>query len=253
MNGNLLNVDELLLYRGKDCKINTFLTIKQPKLEDICEYGENKYFGNVTKLCSTPTDMRVELYDNFNLWWDEVDDFDLFTLIYKSFSDDDTRLFLSENISLQRMEVVRDNVSDDIKLFDFTTGAYIDRFLYEVIVTYLRRCHGLKKNYERGGNKITKQFLIEEDRDKRELALKNKKENSSILLPMISALTNHPNFKYRFDDVWQMPIYAFMDAAKRIQVIDSYSNIMHGYYSGCVDLKKIGDKQKLNWMRDLKE
>ena len=249
-NANVL-IDELSVYRGNDFKVNSFLTLKQPTLNEICDYGELKYFRAVNRICATTTDMKVELYDNYGIWWDEIEDFDLFTLIYKSLPKKETNLFLGDNFDLSNMQVVLDNVSDDVKLYDFETGAYIDRFLYEIIVSYLRKCHGLKRNYERGGNTMTKLCLIEEDRANREINAKKHKEGFSILAPMISALTNHPNFKYRFDDIWQMPIYAFIDAAKRIQVIDSYNNIMHGYYSGCVDISKLGDKQKLNWMREM--
>lgn len=244
-------VDPLSLYRGKDYSVSKHIVIKQPTLDDIYNFGEHKYFNTVSLLCSTTTDLRLELYDNFNIWWDEIDDFELFVMGYNSFDDDDISLIFGTDFSLKRMTPIYDSTSQEKKLYDETTGAVIDRFIYEIIVTYLRKCHGIKKNFEKGGNKMTKRMLIEEDRNERILAQQNKKEDKSILLPLISAMTNHPNFKYRFDDVWQMPIYAFMDAVKRIQVIEDYNNLMFGYYTGNIDLKKIKDKSKLNWMRPL--
>lgn len=244
-------IDPLSLYRGKGYPVSNHIIIKQPTLDDISKFGEQKYFNTVSLICSTTTDLRLDLYDKFNIWWDEIDDFELFTMIYRSFSDNDISLIFGSDFSLERMIPIYDSVSQEKKLCDESTGAVIDRFIYEIITTYIRKCHGFKKNFEKGGNKMTKRMLIEEDRNARILAQQNKKEDKSILQPLISAMTNHPNFKYRFDDVWQMPIYAFMDAVKRIQVIDDYNNLMLGYYTGNIDFKKIKDKSKLNWMRPL--
>ena len=75
--------------------------------------------------------------------------------------------------------------------------------------------------------------------------------NSSFLLPLISSLTNCAEFKYRHDDVWTLPIGAFMDSVRRIQKRVNYDNLMHGVYSGCVEVKKI-KKEEFNWMGELK-
>lgn len=245
-------LDELALYRGKNLSINSYIELKQPTIDDICSFGERNYYATITQMCVTPSDMKSELYDNYQIWWDEIDDFDLFTLTYKMFNKESTSLVFKNNIDISHMQIVRDNVSQDIKLLDVDSGVFIDRIIYEKIVTYLRRIHSLRKNEEKGGNKITKQFMVEEDRDnKRALLLKKNPDKKSILLPMISALTNHANFKYRYDDVWTLPVFVFMDAVQRINAIDSYQNLMHGYYSGCVDIKKLKDKSILNWMGNI--
>ena len=80
---DFLDIDEMTLYRGKPIKISTHLTLKQPTLDDICDIGEKQYFAEIGKICATPSDYKSELYDGFNLWWDEVDDFDYNTFNYK--------------------------------------------------------------------------------------------------------------------------------------------------------------------------
>ena len=75
---DFLDIDEMTLYRGKPIKISTHLTLKQPTLDDICDIGEKQYFAEIGKICATPSDYKSELYDGFNLWGDEVDDFDFF-------------------------------------------------------------------------------------------------------------------------------------------------------------------------------
>lgn len=93
--------------------------------------------------------------------------------------------------------------------------------------------------------------MVDEDRDNKKYARKEHQKAQSTLLPIVSALTNHANFKYSYSTVWSLPIYVLMDAADRINAINDYENIMTGYYSGCVDLKKISNKSILNWMRNL--
>ncbi len=57
--------------------------------------------------------------------------------------------------------------------------------------------------------------MIEDDRD--EMAMQMQKPFQSLLLPLISSLTNCPEFKYRWDDVWTLPIGVFMDSVERVQ------------------------------------
>ena len=76
---------------------------------------------------------------------------------------------------------------------------------------------GLKKNLEVAGNKYTKQILIDEARLLQE---RNKdKPYQSNLVPLISAMVNSAEFKYNHSNVYDLPIYVFMDSVKRIQKI----------------------------------
>ena len=109
--------------------------------------------------------------------------------------------------------------------------------------------HCFEKNVDVGYDEFTKDAMIEDEKDERELAAR--KPYSSFLLPLISSLTNCAEFKYRHDDVWTLPIGAFMDSVRRIQKRVNYDNLMHGVYSGCVEVKKI-KKEEFNWMGELK-
>ena len=48
-----------------------------------------------------------------------------------------------------------------------------------------------------------------------------------------------------------MPMFAFMDAVSRIQVIRNTTALLHGCYSGMIDISKI-KKEELNFMREIK-
>ena len=55
--------DELKIYRGEDIKISDGITIHQPTLGEICDYGENEYYSMVHLVTSSPTDMNWQLWD----------------------------------------------------------------------------------------------------------------------------------------------------------------------------------------------
>ena len=74
------DIDELKLYRGDDYVINDKIVIRQPLIGEIVDYGEKQYFRMIQGLCSTPSDMMVELTE---MGYDFVtmDDFELFKMI----------------------------------------------------------------------------------------------------------------------------------------------------------------------------
>lgn len=52
-------IDQLKLFRGEGYKINDKILIRQPTLEEIVDFGEQRYFGLVRTICSTPADRKV--------------------------------------------------------------------------------------------------------------------------------------------------------------------------------------------------
>ena len=127
-------------------------------------------------------------------------------------------------------------------------GVVIDRSVHALLTEHLRFVHILEKNMVTGYDRATKDAMIEDDQLEREIAAMKKPESQ--LWPMISALTNSEGFKYRYDDVWQLPIGVFLDAARRVQKRINYSHLMTGIYSGCVDMKQV-NKKEFDWMGDL--
>ena len=45
-------IDQLKLFRGEGYKINDKILIRQPTLEEIVDFGEQRYFGLVRTICS---------------------------------------------------------------------------------------------------------------------------------------------------------------------------------------------------------
>lgn len=240
-------MDELQLFRGKDYVINDKIKIHHPTLDQITEYGEQEYFGLVSRLTATPSDYKVQLFD-MGLDYEEITDFDMFALMCNGLDVNDTSILFG-SLSFSDFKLVQHTTTNEIMLYNYEQDFAIDKVIYELIMEYLRKIHGFEKNIEIAGNKFTKQILIEEARALQE---RNKdKPYKSMLIPLISAMTNCSEFKFSHSTVWDLPIYVFMDSVKRIQKIKNYNYLMQGAYSGNVDLKKIS-KSELNWLGELK-
>ena len=240
---------ELKSFRGKPYVINSQIVIRQPTLDEICEYGEQEYFDLVRSLCATPADRKVEIWEALHTYWEKIDEFDLFVSTFGRMQNKDMSI-LFPDINFTSFKISAGPVADEAVLKN-QGGVVIDRAIHALITNYLRSLHRLTKNMEAGYNDATRDIMIEDEKE--ELERVAKKPYRSFLRSLISAMTNCPEFKYRFDDVWSLPIGAFMDAVERVQKHKHVAYLMQGIYSGTVDAKKINNKKdELNWIGELK-
>ena len=106
-------------------------------------------------------------------------------------------------------------------------------------------------------NKATKEAMIWED--EMNLNAENEKRkkmecSKSFLLPLISAMDNHPGFKYKTNELKEIGIVQFMDSVKRLQTYENSTALLKGIYSGFIDVSKDKNLQKqTNWLKDLNE
>lgn len=240
--------DELKVFRGHDIPINSHLVIKQATLDDVCDrYGEQRYFGVLRTLCATPADRKVEIWDNLHVFWDEVDEFDLFISCFKSMGKEDIEIFM-DGIDPKDFELAIDP-NTGMRALRRSDNVIIDRSVHTLLTNELRKMHLLKKNVDVGYDRYTKEVMIDDDREEQQAQMR--KPFRSILLPLISAMTNCADFKYRYDDVWTLPISVFFDALERVQNTRRVGFLMQGIYSGSVDMKKINSKE-LEWIGSLR-
>ncbi len=240
-------IDQLKLFRGEGYKINDKILIRQPTLEEIVDFGEQRYFRLVRTICSTPADRKVEIWDKLHVFWEKIDEYDLFISLFQTLQKSEVSILFGD-MDFTTFKLGTQTGLPDLVLKN-KDQVVIDRAIHKLMTDYLRQIHKLKKNVDTGFNDATRKIMIEDDRD--EMALQMQKPFQSLLLPLISSLTNCPEFKYRWDDVWTLPIGVFMDSVERVQKHKSYNFVMQGIYSGCVDMKKL-DKKELHWMGDLK-
>lgn len=241
-----MELDKLQLYFGSNYVINNKITVYQPTIGDIVDFGEEKYFSVAQTLTAIPSDMKSVLWD-IGVDYEEISDFELFIMLSNNLTKEDTKLLLGDiDLSNFKQYIKKDN--DEMVLYDEINDIVIDRNIYMLIVDFIRKIHGFKVKIERSANKFTKKILIEEDRSNREIA--RNKEFKSILQPLISSMINSGGFKYKLKELKNVGICEFMDSVNRISVIKQYESLMQGIYTGNVDQTKL-KKSELNWMREL--
>lgn len=241
---SLFEIDSLSLYMGSPYVVNNQITIFQPTVGQIADYGEKKYYQMVHTLTAIPSDLKAQL-DDMGFDYETLEDFQLFQMLAPTLPQEATAILFGD-LDFSRLKIYPNPENGLPIMVDKTTGLKIDMLIYERIVNYLRKVHGLKKKVEHAANKYTKRVLIEEDR--RQIELNKNKPYKSFLTPLVSALK--VRMGYTKDYVRNMGIYEFMDDLARLQVINNSDALLHGMYSGMLDTKKL-DKSALNWMKEL--
>ena len=244
-------VDELKLYLGNDVKIASGIVLKQPTIGDIASYNEAEYFSMAQTLCATPSSMKVAL-DDMKLDYMKVDDFQLFMMLCSSLTPDKTQPLLGD-LDLTKFKPYSWGETEEVILANGEVDEdgnpiVINAIIYEVLVTYIRKMHGFKKQVDKAGNAITRKVLIDEDR---KAAERNKnKPYKSFLVPLVSSLQGRQGYTKEY--ICNMGLYEFINQISRVQIIVQADAALGGMYSGFVDTKRM-DKTVLDWTRDITE
>lgn len=227
------NYDELQAWAGSDFKINDALTIHQPKLGEVIDFGEQRYFGLISTITATPSEYKAPLFD-MGIDWENITDYDMFILFSRTIPVSDSSILFGD-LDFSSMEVFVNN-ADEIALKS-SNGVIIDRGIYLNISSYILETHGIKKKKDVAGNAFTKKMLIKLNRE--ELEISKTKPYQSRMLPLISALVNSPGFKYNSRQIRDIGIVEFFDSVKRAQIIRHANAVLNGMYSGMIDSSKI--------------
>lgn len=247
-NKSKFQFDELQMYYGLDYKINEQIIIKQPTIGQIIEVGEKKLYSSIMPFVSNPTSYRLQLWD-MGVDWNTISDFDLFAMLMQGVSTEISQLIFG-GIDFQDFNQYNKTLEsgDVIKvLYSPNQNIEIDEDTYIHIAEYLRMLFNIHPKVETTKGRTMKEWLIEEEREK--LRLQKDEDPKSTLLPMISTYLNHPGTKYKKQELYNVGIYEFMDSIKRLQIYESTIALMHGMYSGMIDMKGM-DQNALNFMRD---
>ena len=240
-----LEIDSLFLYFGDDYVVNDNITLKQPKIGDIVDYGEGKYFSMVHTLTAIPSDAKSMLWDEMELDWTQVEDFQLFMMFSQTMTPDKTGIIFGD-LDFSKLKIYPHPENGEPIMVDKETGVVIDKLIYTRIVNYLRKLHNITPKPEKAKGIRAKEAMLDEDRRNREF---NKdKPFRSYLLPLISSVKVKQG--YTKDYVRNMGLFEFFDDVARITAVDTAFHLSNGAYCGMADLSKI-DKKQFNWMREL--
>lgn len=226
-----LEVDPLKLYFGCDYKIGDKISIKQPTIGQLIDYGEKEYYSMLYCITSIPSDAKSMLWDN-GIDYCKISDMDYFVMMTRGLTKDQTSILLGD-LDLSKMEIFKNDEGSTV-LADVENEILIDEFVYMELVTYIRMIHNIKVKYELTNSKMVRDILIQDDRDRRERH-KNDPWQSG-LLPMISALVT--SGCYTKKQLWEVGLYEFYDTVNRLNIINTAKAILNGLYCGFADYSK---------------
>lgn len=258
INHNASEIDELQMYFGDDYKVNDYITIHQPTIQEIVNFGESATYSSIAPFTGNPTSYRLQLWDA-GIDWNKISDFDLFIMLVQSMTKETTSLIFGDfDFSiLKPYTYVNEQGENKTILADNPTNPkyIIDESLYLHIRSYIREMFDQHPKVEKAKGRMTKEMIIDEERMKLEMEKRKKKDgvSRSFLLPLISGMVNHPGFKYKKNELKEIQIVEFMDSVKRLQIYESTRALMSGMYSGMLDTSKMNLNKELNWLRDLHE
>lgn len=247
-NSNIFEYDELKMYFGEPYHVNDKITIFQPTIGEICEWGEKKYYSMIYTLTCIPSDMKSQLED-IKIRYEEISDFELFMMLSRGLTKEQTEIILGD-LELNKFAQVKNLKNDELCLYDEKNDILIDRYTYFKMVNYIRKLHGIKPKPEFPANETTRKILIKLDRDR--IAKAKKEPYKSQLKDLISAMMRYPGFKYKKNELKECGLYEFMDSVQGAQIYVSTTALLSGMYSGMIDTSKI-NKKEFNWMRNINE
>lgn len=239
-----MTIDMLQAWYGGGFRVNDFIYIHQPTISEIIEFGEEQYFNTVYTLCAIPSDVKSVL-DDIGKDYEQTSDFECFALLAKSLTQQQTSILLGD-LDFQKFTLCTRKDNGDLVLFNHQDNILIDKYVYYIMINYLRTINYIVPKVEKAGNALTKQVLIDEDREARQ----SKKKFQSLLFPLLSTMLCYSGFKYKKSELNEVGIMEFLDAVQRSQIIESVSALMRGMYSGMIDTKKIKNSE-LNWFREI--
>lgn len=233
-------------YFGADYKVNPLITVHQPTIGEIIQYGEKSYWGLVNTVTVISSDMKSELADD-GVYWGDVPDFELFKSIMHGMPVERTRILFGD-VDFTKMGWYRQAENDSYCMYDPDSGVKIDILIYSHIFNYVATIHGIKKQPEYAGNMTTRRFMVEEDRLNKQR--QRDKGYKSTLMPLASFLANSPGSTLGVNDMNDLHIFPFFDSVRRICTINSANLLLNGIYAGKVNPDKI-QKKYLDGLRDL--
>lgn len=239
-------VDEIRLLEGKPFDVGVGITLYQPKMNQIAEFGESEYLSVVSAVTSEPFDVPYYL-DQMGIDFEKITPFELFCIMITGMSKESTHLLFGDLDFTKFTPVQKDG---NLILMN-KNGIIIDSITRERIADNVRRMHGLPKNILTScENKFTHDLMIMQQKKKIDRAQRKKDlfGDNSQYASLISSLASE---WHSYDDVFNLKVGQFFDAIIRLGYKQNANNLYRGLYSGCVSFKNIS-KKDLDWMRPIK-
>lgn len=250
-----IEFDKLQIYFGEpytiDCEsADGSIEMCPPTIGDIIRLGEKRFYETLNVFITNTTSYRLALWDN-GIDWNELSDFQLFTMLYTSINDEVSKIIFP-NTTFSNFKLLQKD-GKEIVLYDVDNKIEINEEVYQHMAQYLRLVFNTNIEEKLTKSKALKEMYIEKDRrEKHNSDVKTNKgeESSNSIQSVISACVNHPGFKYKLKELKDVSVSEFYDSVKRLQVYEQTTSLMKGMYSGMIDGSKI-KQEDTNFMRDI--
>lgn len=267
------------LQSGNDLPIINSIKFKHPTLQEVYDidkehlglYSEDMYYSMVNIFLTDPYDYMVFL-DDKKIDYESVNSFDVFCLLFKDYierlekiveeSPDEQKEIIKQNnlyfksfkffLGVERFFVAKDQNGNPV--LGFGNGDFlIDSTMYEYVLEFIKKINGIpdtEKIYPE--DKWAKEILIEDEREKIKKLLKKKnnneddEESKNRLGNLVSSITWSCNGGITPFNRNQLHMYDLVDGIGRTDKMLNYKNTMTGYFSGCVEKKKINFNE-IHW------
>lgn len=242
--------DKLALYFMEDYEVKG-IKISQPTIDDVLRFGEENFYQALSPFLYNSTSIRLMLW-NAGIDWCKVKDIEVFSILSDMLHKNKEPLkILFKDTDITTFNLYRikraENSDEEFCLYSKQYNIKLYEEDYMEIAEYIREMMNVHPKVEKAKGKTAKKWMIDEDRMN---ALHKNNKNTSTLLPLISACINHPGFKYKLQELREVGIYQFMDAAQRLQIYESSRALLQGSYSGFCDTSKV-PSENFNFMRDI--
>ena len=231
-------IDKLALISGEPIKISEGVTLFQPSLREIKDYGESRFYNVFWTFCSSPWDMPSAL-DDAGINFMKISEWEFFLSIALGLNQEQTKLIFGE-LDFSGFKPMKRTLEDKEDVVLFNGQIEIDEEVYKQFIQYVRAMIGFEHSGRKAGNETTRRILIEEDR-------KQKKRNAnkpyeSVLFNGIISLVNTEECKYNYQTIFDLTLYQFTKSMVQIQGKKAACALLQGSMSGFCDTSKIPQK-----------
>lgn len=233
------------LLKVRNYKVNDKISVHVPTVDEIFDFGDQKYYSIVQTLVATPFDLMVEL-DDIGIDYETITDYQLFILMMESIAvnEDDTSILFGD-LNLKGFQEAVNPQNGEKVLWSKDNDIVIDQMIALEICNAIRKIHFWEAPIGRAGNAEAKRYLIERNRKKKKRLAK--KPYKSFLESMIISLVNTEEFPYNYETVMELSLYKLNASWRQIQKKKHWEQTMNGVYFGTVDTTKI-NLEKINWL-----
>lgn len=249
-----LHFDRLQVYVGVPYTIpcrHGEIVITTPSIGDIIKMGEEKFHSTLNLFVTNTTLYRAFLWD-LNLDWNETTDFQLFCMIYSNVDSDVSKL-LFNGLDFSLFKITMRNLDDgtqELVLINEEQNIEVDEDAYQQIHQYLQVMFNMHPEDLIIDDARLKKWYIMSDKREQDRKAKKKDEKPYSLQPVVSALVNHPGFKYKLSELSEVKVTEFYDSVARLQIYEQTTALMKGMYSGMISSKDIKPEQ-YNFMKEI--